>query len=66
MEITRNGKRVAILEPAQPHPLAPLIDSGGFRPATGPLTLLPVSEVEADECAGLDAVVQDRYGEKRC
>ncbi|MHB1534875.1 MAG: type II toxin-antitoxin system Phd/YefM family antitoxin [Acidimicrobiales bacterium] len=65
VEITRNGKRVAILEPARPDPLASLIDSGEFRPATGPLVLLSTSEVAAENSSGLDAVVEDRYGHDR-
>ncbi|MHB1488435.1 MAG: type II toxin-antitoxin system Phd/YefM family antitoxin [Acidimicrobiales bacterium] len=63
--ITRNGTRVAIIEPAQPDPLGGLIESGELRPARGSLPLFTESEVMAPDSAGLDAVLEDRYGEGR-
>ncbi len=63
--ITRNGTRVAILEPAQPDPLSGLIDSGDFRPAQGPLPSMSEAEVPASDSAGVDAILEDRYGEGR-
>ncbi len=65
LEITRNGKRVAIIEPALPDPLSGLIESGELRPARGPLPLVPESEMPASDAAGLEALLQDRYGEDR-
>jgi prevent-host-death family protein len=65
VEITRNGKRVAIIEPAQPHPLGTLIETGELRPPRSQLPLWPTSEVVAESSAGLDAVLEDRYGPGR-
>ncbi len=65
VEITRNGKRVAIIEPAPPDPLDGLIESGDLRPAVGRLPLHPTSAVPAADEAGLEAVLEDRYGSER-
>jgi prevent-host-death family protein len=65
VEITRNGIPVAIIEPAQPDPLSGLIESGELRPARGALPLFSESEVTASDSAGLDAILEDRYGEGR-
>lgn len=65
VEITRNGIRVAIIEPAQPDPLGRLIESGELRPARGALPLCTASEETASDSAGLDAVLADRYGDGR-
>ena len=65
VEITRNGTRVAIIEPAAPQLLGVLLESGELRPARGPLpTFSPDDEAHSDS-AGLDAVLQDRYGTHR-
>jgi len=58
--ITRNGVRVAVLEPAHPHPLSRLIESGELRPAQDRLPLFPPSEVLAAGSSGSDAVVAER------
>lgn len=65
VEITRNGTRVAIIEPAEPNPLSGLIESGELRPARGSLPLFSKSEVMASDFAGVEAIVDDRYGEGR-
>ncbi|MGI9156338.1 MAG: hypothetical protein ACR2FG_06835 [Marmoricola sp.] len=58
--ITRNGTRVAILEPAEPDPLDVLIQSGELRPALGSLPLFSEPELFAPDSLGSDAVVADR------
>ncbi|MHB1500016.1 MAG: type II toxin-antitoxin system Phd/YefM family antitoxin [Candidatus Dormibacteria bacterium] len=63
--ITRNGTRVAIIEPAEPDPRSELIESGDLRPGLGPLLLFSDSEVAASDSAGLEAVLEDRYGTGR-
>jgi prevent-host-death family protein len=63
--ITRNGKRVAIIEPAQPDPLSGLMELGELHPAREQLQLISTDEVEASDAAGLDAVLEDRYGQER-
>lgn len=65
VEITRNGTPVAIIGPALPEPLSGLIESEGFRPARGRLRLLPAPEMSAADSAGLDAIMDDRYGHGR-
>jgi prevent-host-death family protein len=65
VEITRNGTRIAIIEPAQPHPLGPLIESGELRPARGSLPTFSGADEAASDSAGLDAVLEDRYGDSR-
>lgn len=65
VEITRNGTSVAVIEPAVPHRLGGLIESGELRPASEPLPLFPASEVTATDCAGVDAILEERYGEGR-
>lgn len=65
VEITRNGVRIAILEPAHPNPLSELIASGEVRPARGGLPLLPPGAGAVADSAGLDAVLEDRYGSDR-
>ena len=65
VEITRNGVRVAIIEPAQPDPLGKLIESGEFRMPLGHLPLITAAEPVADDSLGLDAVLEDRYGDQR-
>jgi prevent-host-death family protein len=65
VEVTRNGVRVAIIEPAQPNALGGLIESGDLRPARGRLPLFPAAEPAADDSAGLAAVLDDRYGDGR-
>jgi len=66
--ITRNGTRVAIIEPAEPDPRSELIESGDLRPGLGPLLLFSdseVSEVAGSDSAGLEAILEDRYGTGR-
>lgn len=65
LEITRNGIRVAIIEPAQPDPLSGLIESGELRPAQGLLPLLSEHDGTVSDSAGLDAILEDRYGQGR-
>ena len=65
IEITRNGKGVAIIGPAQPNPLSGLIESGELRPAAGRLPLFSASDVFAADSAGLDTLLVDRYREGR-
>jgi prevent-host-death family protein len=65
VEITRNGTPVAIIEPAHPDPLSGLIESAELRPARGRLPLWAESEVHGGDSAGLDAVLEDRYGSGR-
>ncbi len=65
VQITRNGRPVAVIEPAEPNPLSELIESGDLRPARGRLPLSPAAEVRAADSAGLDAVLEDRYGHGR-
>ena len=61
VEITRNGTRIAVIEPAQPNPLGGLIESGELRPAQGRLPLVVPSTMLAPDSAGVDAVLADRY-----
>jgi prevent-host-death family protein len=63
--ITRNGTRVAIIEPAEPDPRSELIESGDLRPGLGPLLLFSNSEVAASDSAGLEAILEDRCGTGR-
>lgn len=63
--ITRNGTRVAIIEPAVPDPLSVLIESGELRPALGRLPVFTASEPSASDSLGLDAVAADRDSEGR-
>ena len=63
VEITRHGTPVAIMEPVQQDPLRRLVKSGDWRPARGSLPLFSESEVTAPDSAGLDAILEDRYGE---
>jgi prevent-host-death family protein len=63
VQITRNGTPIAIIEPAEPDPLGGLIESGELRPAQTRLPLPSASEVAADDTAGVDAIVEDRYGQ---
>ncbi len=63
--ITRTGRRVAIIEPAAPDPRSALIESGDLRPGLGPLPLFSDSDVAAPDSAGLEAVLEDRYGTSR-
>jgi prevent-host-death family protein len=75
LEITRNGVRVAVLEPAEPDPLGVLIEAGELRIARGRLPLFPTpdepdgdaADPDADsvDTAGLDAVLEDRYSDGR-
>lgn len=65
IEITRNGVRVAIIEPAEPNPLSGLLESGELRPAEGDLPLLNPADGAAADSAGVDAVLADRYGSDR-
>lgn len=58
--ITRNGKRVAIIAPAEPDPLAALLESAELRPARGRLPLVTADMPAAADSAGSDAVVADR------
>lgn len=64
VEVTRNGVRVAIIEPAQPNPLRELIESGELRPARSALPLFSPADDAAIDSAGLDAIMQDRYGDE--
>ena len=65
VEIIRNGTPVAIIEPVQPNALRRLIESGELRPARGPLPLLSEGEVSASDSDGVDAILDERYGEGR-
>jgi antitoxin (DNA-binding transcriptional repressor) of toxin-antitoxin stability system len=65
IEGTRDGVRVAIIEPAQPNPLGELIESGEFRPARAALPLFSLADDAASDSAGSDAVMEDRYGGER-
>ena len=65
IEITRNGHRVAVIEPAQPDPLGGLIEAGQLRPARGTLPLFDDSDQPSDDETGLHAVLDDRYGPGR-
>jgi prevent-host-death family protein len=69
IEVTRNGVRVAIIEPAQPNLLSALIESGELRPAQSPLPLFSTDDDADDDpatdSAGLAAVLADRYDSKR-
>ncbi len=66
IEITRNGVRVAIIEPAQPHPLSELINSGELRPARATLPLFSLEDgAAAPDSAGSDAVSDGRYDGER-
>ncbi len=65
VEITRNGTPVAIIEPVQPNAARRLIESGELRPARGPLPLLSPGEAAASDSAGVDAILDERYGEGR-
>jgi hypothetical protein len=60
--ITRNGIQAALLERKHPYPLSGLIESEKWRPAQGPLPWLAESEAAASESAGLEAILDDRYG----
>lgn len=63
LAITRNGKPIAVLAPAEPDPFGELIESGYLAPATGPLPLVATGDSCADDSAGLEAVLADRYGD---
>jgi antitoxin (DNA-binding transcriptional repressor) of toxin-antitoxin stability system len=65
VEVTRNGVRVAIIEPAEPNHLGGLIETGDLRPARGRLPLFATSEPVSEDAAGLAAVLDDRYGDRR-
>lgn len=65
VQITRNGTPVAIIEPVRPHPLSGLIESAELRPAPGPLPLFAESDAMAPDSVGLDAILEERYGEGR-
>lgn len=65
VEITRNGTPVAIIGPARPNPLGELIESGDLRLAQSQLPLLSPTDEAADDSAGSDAVLEDRYGGER-
>ena len=65
IEITRNGTRVAIIEPATPHPLGALLESGELRPARGPIPVFSPAVETTSDSAGLEAVLEDRYGADR-
>lgn len=58
--ITRNGTRVAILEPVVPEPLSALIESGELRPAQARLPLWAMSEANHTDSLGSDTVTADR------
>lgn len=60
VSITRNGIPVAILEPAIPDPLGPLIESGELRAATSALPLFFETDHAARDSLGSDAVSADR------
>ncbi len=63
--ITRNGTRVAIIEPAEPNPLGVLIEADELRPARGALPLFSDSEVTGSDSDGVAAILEDRYGDGR-
>ena len=56
---------MAIIEPAVPDPLSALIESGELRPARVALPMFSKSEVSASDSAGLDVILEDRYGADR-
>ncbi len=60
VEITRNGTRVAIIEPASPSPLGALLEAGELRPAQGRLPTFSATVEAAHDSRGLDAVIADR------
>ena len=64
-EVTRNGSRVASIDPADPSPLGALLESGELRPARGRLpTSSGVVETTPD-ADGLQAVIEDRWSDGR-
>lgn len=56
---------MAIIEPAEPNHLGGLIESGDLHPARGRLPLFATSEPVSEDAAGLAAVLDDRYGDRR-
>ena len=65
VEVTRNGNRAAVVEPTVANPLGGQVESGELCPARGPLPLFSDSEGMTSDSAGLDAVLEDRYGDGR-
>ncbi len=65
VEVTRNGSRVAIIEPAEPQPLGALLESGEFRPARGRLPTFSEAVEAAPDAEGLHAVMEDRGSDGR-
>ncbi len=65
IEITRNGTRVAIVEPAPPDGLRQLVETGQLRPARGRVPLFTDNTEPSDDTTGLRAVLDDRYGASR-
>ncbi len=63
--ITRNGRPVAVIAPAEPHPLAALIESAELRTAKGRLPLVGADTSAATDSAGSDAVITDREEAER-
>ena len=65
VEVTRNGCRVAIIEPAEPSPLGALLESGELRPARRRLPTFSESVESAQDSDGLQAVIEDRGDDGR-
>jgi len=65
VEVTRNGCRVAIIEPAEPSPLGALLESGELRPARRRLPTFSGFVGSAQDSDGLQAVIEDRGDDGR-
>ncbi len=70
IEVIRNGTTVAVIAPASPHPLAALVNSGELRRAPNrgdrvQLLQIIIAGGPYVGSAGLDAILEDRYGGDR-
>jgi len=65
LAITRNGERVAVIEPITPHPLAALISHGFIRPASADIRDILNEEENASGSEGLRAMLADRENDTR-
>jgi len=61
--VTRDGIRIAILEPAPSMAWDALVASGVVKRARGPLPTFSDDFGASSDFAGRDAVLDDRYGE---